>query len=167
MSCIFEDKYTYNMLTLHEILTQKEVTLSVAESCSGGNIAHTITQESGSSVYFYGGVVAYQNKVKEHVLNVNSIDIEQFGAVSEPVAEQMANGVRMLLKTDYAVSTTGIAGPNGGSLEKPVGTVWIGVSSKNNTFAKKFIFSGSRIEVIEKSTKKALQMLENVVLMGS
>lgn len=152
------------MLTFHQILIQKKVTISVAESCSGGNIAHCITKESGSSVYFNGGVVAYQNEVKHHVLNVNPHDIEKYGAVSETVAKQMAQGVRELLKTNFSISTTGIAGPTGGSIEKPIGTVWIGVSSNNGTFAEKFIFSGTRIEVIEKSSKKALEMLRKEVL---
>jgi len=150
------------MQRLHVWLTQRNKTLSVAESCSGGNIAHIITSNSGSSAYFIGGVVAYQNAVKQNVLNVKAADLKTYGAVSETVAIQMASGVRALLNTDYSISTTGIAGPTGGSDEKPVGTVWIGISSMNGTYAQKFIFSGTRSEVIEKSTKKALQMLEDL-----
>jgi len=151
------------MQRLHVWLTQRNKTLSVAESCSGGNIAHIITSNSGSSAYFIGGVVAYQNAVKQNVLNVKALDLEMYGAVSETVAIQMASGVRVLLNTDYSLSTTGVAGPKGGSDEKPIGTVWIGISSMSGTYAQKFNFSGTRSEVIEKSTKKALQMLEDLV----
>ena len=152
---------------ISEIIQKKLIkrtwSFSTAESCTGGNIAHQITLIPGSSDYFKGSVVAYSNAVKENVLSVNSSDIEKYGVVSETVACQMADGVRELLKTDFAVSTTGIAGPTGGNKEKPIGTVWIGVSSFSKTFAKKFRFDGNRTEVIEKATQKALEMLVNEV----
>ncbi len=151
---------------LQRLLVERGLTLTTAESCTGGNIAHQITSISGSSNYFVGTIVAYSNSVKKNVLRVNLTDIDEHGAVSEEVAIQMALGVKELLHSDYSVSTTGIAGPTGGSVKKPVGTVWIGVSSKSNTFAKRFNFEGTRSEVIKKSTEKALQLLENVVLKG-
>ena len=147
------------MKTLHSKLIELDKTISIAESCSGGNIAHSITLNSGSSNYFLGGVVAYQNKVKMDLLQVSAVNIEKFGAVSEKVAIQMAIGIRKLLKSDYSVSTTGIAGPTGGSLDKPIGTVWIGISSKEKSFAKKFLFKGSREKIIELTTVNALRMV--------
>ena len=153
-----------NTRKLQELFIERGLTLATAESCTGGNIAHLVTLKPGSSEYFRGAIVSYSNEVKVNVLGVNENDLMEFGAVSRQVALQMANGVRDLMDADYAVSTTGIAGPTGGSEEKPVGTVWIGVSSANDSFGERFNFSGSRSEVIEKSTLKALQILENLVL---
>ena len=144
---------------LQRIFVRNGLTLATAESCTGGNIAHQITLIPGSSEYFFGSVVAYSNSVKESVLGVSSLDVEKYGAVSETVAIQMADGVRMRLKSDYAISTTGIAGPTGDSANKPVGTVWIGISSADTCFAKKFIFKGSREEVIHRSTEKAIELI--------
>jgi len=153
-----------NTRKLQELFIERGLTLATAESCTGGNIAHLVTLKPGSSEYFRGAIVSYSNEVKVNVLGVNENDLMEFGAVSRQVALQMANGVRDLMDADYAVSTTGIAGPTGGSEENPVGTVWIGVSSANDSFGERFNFSGSRSEVIEKSTLKALQILENLVL---
>lgn len=146
-----------------EILRNKGVTISTAESCTGGYIAHLITSVAGSSAYFKGSVVSYADEVKIKVLGVNPSDIEARGVVSETVVIQMAEGVRKLLGTDYAVSTSGIAGPDGGTPEKPVGTVWIGVATPDKTFARKFVFSFTRERNIAKAAAKALELVLNEV----
>ena len=146
-----------------EIFRDKGVTISTAESCTGGYIAHLITSVAGSSAYFKGSVVSYVDEVKIKVLGVNPSDIEARGVVSETVVIQMAEGVRKLLGTDYAVSTSGIAGPDGGTLEKPVGTVWIGVATPDKTFARKFVFSFTRERNIAKAAAKALELVLNEV----
>lgn len=127
-----------------DMLRRKGVTIATAESCTGGEIAHMITSVPGSSAYFKGSVVAYANEVKVNVLGVQATDLEREGAVSETVVLQMAEGVKKLMHTDYAVSTSGVAGPDGGTPEKPVGTVWIGVATPDKTFARKFVFSFTR-----------------------
>jgi nicotinamide-nucleotide amidase len=146
-----------------KLLKEKNLTFSTAESCTGGDIAHLVTTIPGSSEYFKGSVVAYSNSVKENVLNVNKEDIEKYGAVSKTVVEQMAEGVRNLLQTDYSVATSGIAGPTGGTEEKPVGTVWIAVSSAKKTISRKFIFSNNRERNIGKSSVMALDMMINEI----
>ncbi len=135
------------------------VTVACAESCTGGNIAHLITSLPGVSAFFLGGVVAYSNPVKEHVLGVQAQDLEKYGAVSEPVARQMAQGVRKLLGSQYAVSTTGIAGPDGGTPEKPIGTVWIAVAGPNGTIAEKMLISHTRERNIGRGSVHAIQLL--------
>lgn len=130
--------------------------IACAESCSGGNIAHLITSVAGSSAYFLGGVVSYANEVKINVLGVNADDLKKYGAVSEAVACQMAEGVRKLTGADYGVSTTGIAGPDGGTEEKPVGTVWIGVAGPHGVRAKKYWFAHTRERNIGRASVQAL-----------
>lgn len=142
-----------------KIFREKGVTIATAESCTGGYIAHLITSVPGSSDYFKGSVVSYANEVKIKVLGVNSNDLDREGAVSETVVLQMAEGVKKLLGTDYAVSTSGIAGPDGGTPEKPVGTVWIGVATPVKTFARKFVFSFTRERNIAKAGAKALELV--------
>lgn len=134
-------------------------TVACAESCTGGNIAHLITSVPGASSYFLGGVVSYANDVKIKVLGVNKNDLEKFGAVSEPVALQMAQGVRRITGAEYAVSTTGVAGPDGGTPQKPVGTVWIAVAGPNGATAQKFLFSHTRERNIGKASVTALRLL--------
>ena len=114
-------------------LTESGLTLSVAESCTGGFLASLFTAMPGASKYFYGSVTSYDNSVKENILNVSIETIAEHGAVSRECAEAMALGVSRALNTDFAVSTTGIAGPDGGSEDKPVGTVWVGASGKNRS----------------------------------
>lgn len=140
-------------------LRQAGQTVACAESCTGGNIAHLITSVAGASAYFLGGVVAYSNEVKKSVLGVCAEDLEKYGAVSEPVAVQMAQGVRRITGAQWAVSTTGVAGPAGGTPEKPVGTVWIGVAGPNGAKAQKFLFSHTRERNIGRASVKALQLL--------
>ncbi|MDR2424573.1 MAG: competence/damage-inducible protein A [Prevotellaceae bacterium] len=136
--------YGYEPDTLESVvgklLRRRKASIATAESCTGGKIAHRITSISGSSEYFRGSVVAYSNEVKTNILGVNPSDIEKYGAVSSKIALQMAKGVRKALNADFAVSTTGIAGPAGGSSDKPVGMCWFGVSTPQETitFAKQF-----------------------------
>ncbi|HHT23549.1 MAG TPA: competence/damage-inducible protein A [Bacteroidales bacterium] len=142
---------------LGEMLRAKKLTIAVAESCTGGNIAHKITSLAGSSEYFIGSVTAYQNEVKENFLGVSSEDLKSYGAVSQQVVEQMAEGVRKKMNTDISIATSGIAGPNGGTEEKPVGTVWIAVSMKDKTISQKYYFGNhSRENIIERSTVSAM-----------
>ena len=148
---------------LGNLLIASGKTVSTAESCTGGNIAHVFTSLSGSSSFFKGSVVAYANEVKENVLQVNSADIETFGAVSQQVVEQMAVGVRKLLKTDVAIATSGIAGPTGGSDEKPVGTAWIAVCSDDMVVSREFSFGKLREQNILRATQAALLMLKEII----
>ena len=134
-------------------------TLSSAESCTGGTIAKMITAIPGSSEVFKGTVVSYATSVKEEVLGVNHADVEKYTVVSQQVAEQMAAGVRALLKTDYAVATTGVAGPSGGTDENPVGTVWIAVAGPNGVVSKKCNFGKDRGNNIERASITALEMV--------
>lgn len=142
-----------------EMMKKKHLHVATAESCTGGYIAHLITAVPGSSEYFKGSVVAYSNEVKTNVLGVDPGDIEKYGAVSEEVVKQMAEGVKRLTGADYAVSTSGIAGPDGGTPEKPVGTVWIGVATPVKTIARKFVFSFTRERNIAKASVRALEMI--------
>lgn len=157
----FED--TPLEVQIGNILTKNGKTLATAESCTGGNISRLITSVSGSSVYFKGAVVAYSNEVKTNLLGVSVADIEKHGAVSEEVVRQMAEGVRRLLKTDYAIATSGIAGPTGGTPDKPVGTVWIAVSSGEETVCRVFHYQYNRIQNIERSTQTAFLMLKEII----
>ena len=144
---------------LGSILTERGETLATAESCTGGNIAHEITRVAGSSAYFKGSVVAYSNEVKIRVLNVSSETLSGFGAVSRETVLQMVSGVQRLLSSDCAIATSGIAGPGGGSVEKPVGTVWIAVRYGERSEAECFCFEGDREQVIARATQSALLML--------
>lgn len=145
--------------TLGERLSENGKTVATAESCTGGNIAHLITLVAGSSRYYKGSVVSYANEVKEKVLGVRAGDLQQYGAVSEEVVKQMAEGVKRLLKTDYVIATSGIAGPSGGSDEKPVGTVWIAVAGERGCVAEKFLFNTTRDNFIERTSNQAILML--------
>ena len=147
-----------------DLLKNKNQTLSTAESCTGGNIAHVITLNSGSSEYFTGSVVAYSNSVKSAILNVQPEILEKHGAVSQQVVEAMAIGVKNRLQTDYAIATSGIAGPTGGTSEKPVGTVWIAIASPNKVYAERFSFGKNREHNIERSTIYALNLLRQMIL---
>ena len=155
--------FGYNEDKMEEIigklLRKKGQTLSTAESCTGGYIAHKITEIPGSSDYFKGSVVAYSNEIKNKVLNVSQSDLDKFGAVSEAVIRQMAEGVRKLFTTDYALATSGVAGPGGGTPEKPVGTIWIALATPEKTISRKFQFGDHRIRNINFSFLSAINML--------
>ena len=142
-----------------QLLNKNNLTLATAESCTGGYLAHMITSVPGSSRYFKGSVIAYSNEVKTAQLGVSTEDLKQQGAVSEKVAKELAEGVRKALNTDIAIATTGIAGPDGGTIEKPVGTVWIAYSDKHKTLAKKFNFSRDRTFIVHWSALAALNMI--------
>ena len=154
-------------LTLAEIASKKlnvmGKTLSVAESCTGGYISHLLTSIPGASKVFVGSVVSYSNSVKHHQLGVESTLFETVGAVSEQVVSQMAIGVRERLQTDYSIAVSGVAGPAGGSDEKPVGTGVIGVASATETIVKTFHFHGERINVIGRSANMAFAMLNDLM----
>ncbi len=151
-------------LVIGRLLKESSRTLAVAESCTGGKIAHFITSNPGSSAYFKGGVVAYSNEIKNNLLDVSSEIIETFGAVSQQVAEAMAKGAQKVLNSDYSVATTGIAGPDGGTEEKPVGTVWIAVAGPSGIISKKYIFRHNRERNIIRTTHTALNMLRTLIL---
>lgn len=148
---------------VHRTLTERGETLATAESCTGGTIAARFTAMAGASAYFRGGVVAYSNDLKQQVLGVSADDLERFGAVSEPVARQMAEGVRRLAGSDYAVATTGIAGPAGGSEEKPVGTVWIAVAGPRGTVAVCRQCGTDRGQIVDRASSFAIGMLRDAL----
>ena len=144
---------------VHNTLRQRGATLAVAESCTGGAIASKFTAQAGASAYFLCGVVSYSNESKCNVLGVQMSDIAQYGAVSEQVAVAMARGARVISGSDFAISTTGIAGPSGGSAEKPVGTVWIGVATPEKSFAVCRNCGTDRSQIISRATAYAIAML--------
>lgn len=148
---------------LGSLLKDKSLSVATAESCTGGNIAHEITQIAGSSSYYKGSVVAYANETKINILGVDAETLEKEGAVSEPVVRQMAEGVAKRLSTDCAIATSGIAGPSGGTPEKPVGTVWIAATCSGKTVAKLFKFAGNRNRVINHATTMAELMLIEMI----
>ena len=141
------------------MLKKKGLTVATAESCTGGLIGHTLTNIPGSSAYYDRGVVSYSNRSKMELLDVPRDLLEEYGAVSEQVARAMAEGIRKKSGVDVGVSSTGIAGPTGGSMEKPVGLVFIGLSTRRGTVVKRFVFSGDRLSNKESTCEMALQML--------
>lgn len=141
------------------LLKARGLTCATAESCTGGGVGSAITAVSGSSAVFAGGVISYSNEVKRDVLGVSADILQNVGAVSSETAAQMAEGARRLLKTDLAVSLTGIAGPDGGSEEKPVGLVWFGLATKDGVRTEKCIFRGDRAQVRAQAVTHALGML--------
>jgi nicotinamide-nucleotide amidase len=163
-------KYVYgiNQEELEEIvgklMTERKLTLAVAESCTGGLIADKITDVSGSSNYFQQGLVTYSNQSKVEILGVQSLLLEQHGAVSKEVAEAMAAGIRRVAQTDIGISTTGIAGPTGGTSTKPIGIVWIGYSDADATLALRFQFGQGRRRVKERAAQAALELLRRKLL---
>lgn len=142
-----------------ELLSERGWTLAVAESCTGGLLGHRITSVSGSSSYFQGGVISYSNEAKESVLGVPEETLIEHGAVSEETAQAMAQGARRLLGTDVALSVTGIAGPTGGTTEKPVGLVYVGLAAEGADLWEKHIWQGDRAENKEQSAEAALKLL--------
>lgn len=141
------------------LLREKHLTVTTAESCTGGFLAHLITSVPGASEYFQGSVIAYSNEVKHTFLGVSEESLKKFGAVSEEVVREMAKGALQQFKTDFAVSVSGIAGPDGGTIEKPVGTVWIAVASKSGVTAQKFIFGEHRARNIQLAALAGLNLL--------
>jgi len=144
---------------LGEKLRDRKLTLAVAESCTGGLLGSRLTDVAGSSDYFLGGVIAYQNEVKEALLHVPPEVIEAYGAVSAQTVEAMASGCRELFKCDIAASITGIAGPGGGTVEKPVGLTYIGLATSRGVISRRFRWKGSRTQNKESSVRAAIEMI--------
>jgi PncC family amidohydrolase len=144
---------------LGKILKSQGLTLAVAESCTGGLLGGAVTAAAGSSAYFRGGVIAYDNGIKRDILGVPAEDLENYGAVSGPVVEAMAGGAAKLFRADCAISVSGIAGPGGGTDGKPVGLVFIGIYHQGKTQNRSFIFKGNRDEVRSQSVSAAMEFL--------
>ena len=153
----FEDASVEELV--HNILIERGETLAVAESCTGGTIASKFTAQAGASAYFLCGVVSYSNESKSNVLGVKMSDIAQYGAVSEQVAMAMAKGAKVVSGANFAISTTGIAGPTGGSAEKPVGTVWIGIATPDKCFAVRKNCGSDRSQIISRAAAYAISLL--------
>lgn len=157
--------WSYGVKTLEEKIIElaqsKKITIGFAESCTGGLCAHRLTNTSGASKVFFGSVVCYDNSLKEKLLKVQPKTLESFGAVSEECAREMAQGALKTLDVDIALSLTGIAGPLGGSVEKPVGTVWIGIALRDKVSAKKFQFKGDRENLKLRFSQAALFLLRD------
>lgn len=149
---------------LGDKLHERRLSLATAESCTGGNVAHQITSIPGSSQYFTGSVVSYSNDVKQNLLGVPAVAIKEHGAVSEPVVKQMVCGVSSLLKTDCAIATSGIAGPGGGTPEKPVGTVWMAAKIGDRIHCECKHFPGVRDRVIDRTTTEVQIMLLKMLM---
>lgn len=149
---------------IHDILIAQGKTLSTAESCTGGGIAAGITAISGSSAYFQGGLVAYQNKVKIEMLGVHPETIDTYDVVSEEVVKEMVHGACKLFGTDYAISSSGCAGPTGGTEHIPVGTIWIACGSKDSIFTKCLSGDLGRIPNVKKATQEALKLMLDFLL---
>ena len=142
-----------------DFMQARKLTLSVAESCTGGALSHTITRNPGSSAVFLGGAITYSNNLKETVVGVSSQTLQQFGAVSEQTVLEMASGAIKAFKSDYSIAVSGVAGPDGGTEDKPVGTVWIAIANSKKAKGKKYQFGNKRIQNIERSVTSALIML--------
>ena len=148
------------------LLTDRGETVSTAESCTGGLVARRLTELPGSSKFFMEGAVTYSNEAKVRTLGISQGTLDKYGAVSGETAEAMAVGIRNRTGTDYAISVTGIAGPDGGSEEKPVGTVWFGLADRNEVMTKKVLFPGDRYLIRWRSSQAALDLLRRRMLQG-
>jgi nicotinamide-nucleotide amidase len=158
-----EDEVTMEMV-IGKLLKSKNKTVSTAESCTGGEIAHLITSVAGSSSYYQGSVIAYSNTVKTQLLGVRKETIDSYGAVSEQTVTEMAEGARKLFGTDFALATSGIAGPDGGTEEKPVGTLWIAVASEKGVVTEKRSFGNDRIINIRRFSLVSLNLLRKQII---
>jgi nicotinamide-nucleotide amidase len=155
-SYIFSDANHGMEEVVGHMLAEKNLTISVAESCTGGMIGHMLTNVPGISAHFLGGIVVYSNQSKAELLNVREETLKRYGAVSDQTVREMAFGIRKYLKTDLGLAVTGIAGPDGGSKEKPVGTVHIGLAAQENTYSGKYRFWGNREQVKSNTSMMAL-----------
>ena len=147
-----------------ELLKERKQTISLAESCTGGYISHLITSIAGSSDYYVGSLITYSYEIKTLELNINAELLNTKGAVSQEVVEQMASSVRKKFKTDYSIAVSGIAGPGGGTPDKPVGTVWIAIATSERVFSKKFQYANNRIRNIQMTANTALNLLRKEIL---
>ncbi len=148
---------------INDVMWEKSVTLATAESCTAGNVAAAITSIPGSSHFYKGGVVCYADEVKVDILHVNPETLATYGAVSEEVVTEMVKGAMKTFKTDYAMATSGIAGPGGGTPEKPVGTIWLAVADAENVITKKLDEDHGREINISRATHTVMQMLMELV----
>ena len=148
---------------IDDLLLEKNLTISVCESCTGGMLGATITNIPGSSRYFLGGIIAYSDKVKKNVVGVSGGILERHGAVSAQTAGEMAHAIKQRMKSDIGVAVTGVAGPGGGTTEKPVGLVYIAVAFRDKMIVRRFLFSGGRQTVRRLSVKNALAMVREVI----
>jgi len=149
--------------TIGKLLTERGLTLAVAESCTGGLLGHRITSVSGASAYFLGGVIAYAYEAKERLLGVRHATLYDHGAVSEQTANEMARGARRALQADIGLSVTGIAGPGGGMPGKPVGLTWVAISTRQLERAEKHLWDGDREQNTYDSTQAALELLQRTL----
>ncbi|MBL7546042.1 MAG: CinA family protein [Bdellovibrionaceae bacterium] len=153
------DTFTYKLHTVVRLLRHKKNVVSFAESCTGGKLSARLTEIPGVSDIFMGSVVCYANSAKEDILGVLKDSLIKQGAVSEVVALQMAQGVRRVLKTTWATAVTGIAGPDGGTQDKPVGTVCFGIAGPGVEYTEKKLFTGTRVQIQEQSAERVLELL--------
>lgn len=159
----FEDKDVIE-ITIGKLLTTKKQTIATAESCTGGNIARLITSVAGSSAYFIGSVISYQARIKTDFLQVKQDTIDNYSVVSEQVVKEMAENMKRIYKTDYAIATTGNAGPTTDKTDKTIGIVFIAIATPNKTIVKEYNFGQPRERVIEKTSIKALELLQKQIL---
>ncbi len=156
-------KFDHLLTELQILCQERHATVATAESCTGGLIGALLSHQSGSSQHFLGGIIAYSNELKVEILQVPRELIDQHGAVSREVALSMAEGARLLTKAKFGLSVTGVAGPTGGSAEKPVGTVWCAWASASEQEAKRFLFEGTREEVRTQTALEALKGLLTLI----
>ena len=149
--------------SLHDLCVSKGVSVAVAESCTSGLIASKLTLKSGSSTFFKGGIIAYQNAIKIKILGVDEQAILQYTEVSAEVVKQMAEGVRKSFLADYSIATSGYAGPSGGTNNNPIGTVFIAISSASGVDVERFIFSGDRQVIVSQASEKSLSLLYDAI----
>jgi nicotinamide-nucleotide amidase len=147
-----------------QLLIKNKSTISVAESCTGGYLSHQFTQIPGCSAYFTGGVISYSNEIKKEILHVSDSILNIEGAVSESCVSEMAKSVREKFKTTYGIATSGIAGPDGGSIEKPVGTVWIALASEGEIITRKLQLGGNRLQNIHMTSLNSLNLIRRYLL---
>ena len=143
--------------------TQRNITVTTAESCTGGMVASSIVSSNGSSSIFKSSIITYSNAMKSKLLNIPTSIIEINGAVSEVTAYQMALNVLSIMESDLSIAVTGIAGPSGGSKNKPVGLVWIAIGTKQKVFKKKYLLNGNRLEIRQKTTLEALKFANEII----
>ncbi len=159
MLLISDKEFSPLVLELNEVLKDKELTISTAESCTGGLIAALLTWSAGSSAFFHGGITSYSNEAKIKLLSVPPKLIEKYGAVSEEVVTAMVTGCASALSSNCSIAVTGIAGPGGGTAEKPVGTVWVGLKVNQKTWTRKLQLSGDRTEIRANTARLSLEEL--------
>ena len=148
---------------LLDLCLSQNIKISVAESCTSGLISSRLASQAGCSSYFQGGVIAYNNEVKINILNVNKDLIMNNSEVSEQVVIEMARGVSNIFKSDYSIATSGYAGPKGGDLNNPIGTVFFAISSKEKSLVNRFVFEGNRLDIMQQAADKAIELLYKTI----